>query len=320
VRVLANARVWSDFSPVAATMVSSWRPDLRAQGVVLATLTATSGKGATGEVGAIGLGLAALLACVLLSCKLPRRVVFTGLLLMGSMLFAGLADLREAVALLAGHAVRGVPDLSLRGIEAAVAIAIIMLVLPARRMRQLRWVQRWNAALAPLVVLALVLLLLDLLLDIYLGAAASGTLLTVAGVTFLLAAFLWDVALSGDLTNHDGRRVRRPARVLLYMAYMLAASAAVLYFGSAHELGPWAVHGYFFDPDTETALSVEIVGGSYAVIICVGRLISTRANEEPATDSPAPAVVAQSAGSVDLAGWVEGDGSYPVGSGEGVGR
>jgi hypothetical protein len=154
--------------------------------------------------------------------------------------------------------------------------------------------KRWSAAVLPLAALALVLLLLDFLLDVYSGAASAHTLLSVAGVTFLLAGFGWDVALSGDLTNGEGRRLRRPARVLIYMGYMLAATAAVLYFGSAHELGPWAVHDYFFDPDSQTALSLGLVGVSYAVVVCIGRLASLGGADEPALGDTAVVAAATS--------------------------
>jgi hypothetical protein len=271
VQVLAHAWVWPFFSPVATAIVSSWRPDLGAQATVLAS--STGGPGAEGQFGLIALGLALLLAVILAGFRVAPWFAFTGLLLLVSMLFAGLTELPKLLTLEAGNGVRGVPHLGLGGIEAAVAIAVISIALssywsPLSRLR------RWHGALSPLVVLALVLLLLDLLFDAYSGAASAGTLLTVAGVTFLLAAFLWDVVLSGDLTNSDGRRMRRPARVLMYVAYMLAASAAVLYFGSAHELGPWAVHDYFLDPDSETALSIGLVGVAYAVVVCIGRLAS----------------------------------------------
>ncbi len=64
--------------------------------------------------------------------------------------------------------------------------------------------------------------------------------------------------------------------MFLYIAYMLGASAAVLYFGSAHELGPRAVHDYFFAPDGTTALSLALVGVSYAIVVCVCRVVSRR--------------------------------------------
>ena len=284
VQVLAQRWVWPDFSNVAGAMVDSWRPNLLAHGVALAGPADASNKGATGQFGAIGLALAALLTCLLLIFKLPRGVVLTALLLTASMLLVGLIDLRNVVSLAAGHTVSGFPHLSIRGIEAAVAILIVVLALAGLRTPRVIDPDRRQAALGAFVVLAIVLLLLDLLLNVYAGAAASGPLLTVGGVTFLAGAFLWDVAFSGDLTNRDGRRMRRPARVLLYMAYMLAASAAVLYFGSAHELGPWAVRDYFFEPDQEIALSLGLVGVSYAIIVCVTRLSSNRAAGGPQAD------------------------------------
>lgn len=295
VQAISPSWLWPYFSPVAAAIVGSWRPDLRAQPVVLAS--SAGGPNAAGQFGAIALGVAVLLAFALLALPMRPWFAFTGLLLLGSMLFGALTDLRQVVALVAGHRVQDVPHLSIGGIEATVAIAILMLAVSTGSTR-LPGMKRWSAALLPLAALALVLLLLDFLLDVYSGAASAHTLLSVASVTFLLAGFGWDVALSGDLTNSEGRRLRRPARVLIYMGYMLAATAAVLYFGSAHELGPWAVHDYFFDPDSQTALSLGLVGVSYAVVVCIGRLASLGGADEPAlgdtavlaakTSDPAP--------------------------------
>lgn len=78
------------------------------------------------------MGLAALLACVLLAApRLPGKFVVSGLLVLTSMLLAGLTSLRELVALAAGHTVHGLPHLSLGGVEAAVALAIIGLLAQA---------------------------------------------------------------------------------------------------------------------------------------------------------------------------------------------
>jgi hypothetical protein len=278
VQVLAPAWIWRYFSPVASAMVGSWRPDLGAEPVVLAS--PAGGTDAQGQIGMIALGLSILLAMMLAAFRVAPWVAFTGLLLLGSMLVTALTELRQLVALAAGDGVSGVPHLSFGGIEAAVAIAIIGLAL-STHWKPLSRLERWTAALSPLLVLALVVLLLDLLFDVYAGASSARTLLTVAGVTFLLAGFLWDVMLSGDVTNSDGHRMRRPARVLVYLAYMLAASAAVLYFGSAHELGPWTGHDYFLEPDLETALSIGLVGVAYAVVVCIGRLASLPPPDRP---------------------------------------
>ncbi|MDQ6776891.1 MAG: hypothetical protein M3071_11910 [Actinomycetota bacterium] len=105
------------------------------------------------------------------------------------------------------------------------------------------------------------ILQLSLLFDLYAGAAAD--VLTTTEVVFLLAAFLWDVVFSGDLVNGDARRVRRPARVLLYMSYALVASAVTLYFASGHTLGTLKMEDAF-GPEAQAAISVFLVGIAYA--------------------------------------------------------
>ncbi len=133
--------------------MNSWRPDLGAQGVPVAESSASSGD-TQGDFAAIGLGLAALLACVLLTApRLPGKVVLSGLLVLTSMLLAGLTSRRELLALAAGPTVHRVPHLSLGGVEAAVALAIIGLLAQALWTRHGRGQVRSTAALSPLVVL-----------------------------------------------------------------------------------------------------------------------------------------------------------------------
>jgi hypothetical protein len=287
IQVLAQRAIWPDFATVANAMINSWRPNLRAVGVAASAPEPTgTSAGSTGEFGLIGFVLAAVLAGVMVVFRFRRSLLLTWLLLTGSMLFAGLADLNYVVSFLAGHTVNGVPHLSIVGIEAAVAIAIVIFAIPTLVSTGPSWLERLRAPLVPVVILAVALFILDELLNVYSGSSDSDTLLTVGGVTLLIGAFVWDVALSGDLTNHDGPRVRRPGRVLLYMSYMLAASAAVLYFGFAHELGPWAVHDYVFDPEEQTALSIGIVGVAYVVTLCIDLLMRTPA-AEAAVERPA---------------------------------
>ncbi len=189
---------------------------------------------------------------------------------MAAMLLAGLTNLREVVAVAAGHRVHGVPHLSFPGVEATVAIPLVALAVAAVWPRRSTGPRYFTRALPPLVVLAAVVLLLDLLFGLYANIAAERPL-TAAEVAFLLAALLWDVAFSGELVNRDGRLVRRPARVLLYMGYMLAAGATVLYFASGHSLGTLKIQGTF-SLEAETALSLAFVGVAYAIVTTAGRL------------------------------------------------
>jgi hypothetical protein len=62
---------------------------------------------------------------------------------------------------------------------------------------------------------------------------------------------------------------------------MLAASAAVLYFGTGRSLGSLRFEGAF-SPDATTAMSIVLVGVAYAVVVCASRL--TSATPVEATD------------------------------------
>ena len=281
VQVIGNATVWSDVAPIANYMVDTWRPDLTAQPVNLSPPVSTNTP--TGVFGLIALGLAAVLAGVLLVGRLGAGVVRVARFLLLAMLLAGLANLREVVALVAGHHVGGVPHLSFDGIEITLALVLVGIAAAAIWKRQHRWPE---AALLVLAVIGVAVLLLDFLFNLYANAAGAGVL-TAAGVAFLLAAFLWDVLMSGDLTNHDGRLIRRPARVLLYMSYMLAASAATLYFASGHSLGTLRMED-IFSPEAETALSLAFVGVAYVVATGVDRLDLVRGGASPPAGAQTP--------------------------------
>lgn len=93
-----------------------------------------------------------------------------------------------------------------------------------------------------------------------------------AEVTFLLGAFLWDVGLDQSRWTSGS-----PAGASVSVHRVHAGRERFrLYFGSAHKLGPWAVHDYFFAPDGTTALSLALVGVSYAIVVRVGRVFSRR--------------------------------------------
>jgi hypothetical protein len=225
-----------------------------------------------GYVCVIALGLAALLGAVLTVVK-PRPLIAASVLCMLlGVLLAGLVNLREGVALLAGHTVAGLPHINLSSVE--VTLAIMLGALVAAGVLTGGSVKASARAALPLVViLAATVFLLDPLFNLYADAAEN--VITAGEIAFLLAMLAWEVAFSGDITNSDGRLVQRPGRVLMYLGFMLAVSAAVVYFSSGHGLGKLRVEENF-DPAANTTYSIIFVGVSYAVVTCFARLAAAQ--------------------------------------------
>jgi hypothetical protein len=291
---LANAGRLPSWAAVVAGV-------LLAGTLIMASTLAVTQEGTTetsvGYVAVVGFGVAALLFALQLTIELRATLATTALCAMSAMLLAGLVNLREAVALVAGHTVEGIPHVNLRGVEVAAAVVLIAALIATLVGRSAAIRSRARAVLAPIAILAATILLLDPLFTLYAEAAAAG-ILGAAEVAFLLAAFLWDVAFSGDVTNGDGRVVHRPARVLIYMGYMLAVSAAVLYFSTGHSLGSLRVEE-FFDPPADTTLSLIFVGFGFAIATCAIRIAAVRSQGEQApegkpTDGRAAGAVAVS--------------------------
>lgn len=282
VQVIATPLWWKPMTAVADYIVNSWRPDGSALPVDLSP--AVSPRTPTAYFGVIGLGLAIALGFVLLLVPLSSRIAAALGCVFVAMLLAGLVDFREAIGLISGHYHAAGPHVNMRAIEFVVAFTIAGAVAMSLRPGRLR--RQATAAVLPLAILGATVLVLSLLFSLYSGAAV-GTF-TVTGVTFLLAAFLWDVAFCGDVVNGDGKLIRRPARVLLYLGYLLAASAATLYFASARNLGTLKMEDAFA-PEAQAALSVAFVGIAWAVVSFLGRFRAQH-GEEPATPSaPEPA-------------------------------
>ncbi len=86
--------------------------------------------------------------------------------------------------------------------------------------------------LSTLLALNCGLLALDALLDYYSHASGNTPLALTAALS--VGAFLWDLLMSGQITNHGGRIFPRNQRVLLYVGYnLLIAVALALTFGAA---------------------------------------------------------------------------------------
>jgi hypothetical protein len=281
VQVIAPPLWWRPMEPVADYIVNSWRPDGTAQPVDLSP--AAPVKTSTAYFGAIGLGVAVVLAVLLMLVPLAPKVAAASRCVFVAMLLAGLVDLREVVGLITGHYRAGVPHLNMRAVELVLALAIGGAV--AMSLRPGRNRARAAAAVPRIAILGGTILALSLLFSLYAGATVDT--LTITGVTFLLGTFLWDVAFSGDVVNGDGKRIRRPGRVLLYMSFLLATSAATLYFASARNLGTLKAEDAF-GPEGTAALSVIFVGIAYATVTFLNRIGGRDAGAPPAPQ-PAPA-------------------------------
>ena len=222
-----------------------------------------------GYVGVFGLAISAIVALTLVAFRLRPALVATALFVLTATLMAGLFDMRQAVNLLAGHAIAGVPHLNFAGIEVAFAAALVVLIVECT-LRSSGDDARLGTGLAVAAPLAATVLLLDILFNLYVDAAEAKAF-TIGGFAFILAAFVWDLVASGDVTNTGGELVRRQARVLLYMAYLLAASAAVLYYSTGHTLGRLQLEDVF-DPEIDTALSVVFTGLGFVTVALAIRL------------------------------------------------
>lgn len=129
------------------------------------------------------------------------------------------------------------PYLGPEGIRAVLALATVAVVLAAVGLRRLR------AWAVPISVLLVACVTIEVLSYIDLLYANKGKLeeispvggLALGGTIILVAALLWDLAVSGEaITNVEGRVFPRDTRVLAFVGYILLVAAAVLMFASLH--------------------------------------------------------------------------------------
>ena len=129
------------------------------------------------------------------------------------------------------------PYLGPEGIRAVVALLTVALVLAAVVLRKVR---SWAV---PISVLLVACVTIEVLSYIDLLYANKGKLeeispvggLAIGGTIILVAALLWDLAVSGEaITNVEGRVFPRDTRVLAFVGYILLVAAAVLMFASLH--------------------------------------------------------------------------------------
>lgn len=116
---------------------------------------------------------------------------------------------------------------------------------------------------APLLRLLLVLLLAlvglrMLYQDVFGTALSAGYGRPAIQAIVLMAALLWDVAMSGEnLTNREGDNVPRHSRVLMYFGYIMLVATAVLFFSAIQ--GPGA-EGHEFESDMWPQLGIQLMG------------------------------------------------------------
>jgi hypothetical protein len=221
------------FAPVFRRMVASWTPTLTP------TAAPADQSNWLGDVGVPGLvlGLLPLLIALGLGLPLLRRwrqgrggpLAAAGLfaLVCGALLFGQYLPQVAAVARLPAERV---PSLDLAGMRVVVALATLGL---------LGWMLGRRAPPAADVAEPLAMLFAlngGLLVVALMAALYEGALLVrfgVAQAVIVLLALLWDTTMSGEqVTNVEGRLFPRPARVLLFLGYIMLVSAAVLYFTS----------------------------------------------------------------------------------------
>jgi hypothetical protein len=214
-------------------MVASWTPTLTP---TAAPADQSNWLAAVGVPGLV-LGLLPLLIALGLGLPLLRRwrqgrggpLAAAGLfaLVCGALLFGQYLLQVAAVARLPAERV---PSLDLAGMRVVVALATLGL---------LGWMLGRRAPPAADVAEPLAMLFAlngGLLVVALMAALYEGALLVrfgVAQAVIVLLALLWDTTMSGEqVTNVEGRLFPRPARVLLFLGYIMLVSAAVLYFTS----------------------------------------------------------------------------------------
>jgi hypothetical protein len=278
VRGLAPDEVWRQYRPQAEFMLGTWRPDRSAPAVAPlvpdSRVSAHNADSSAGYFSGFSLAIFALLALVLLGLR-PKstRLQTTALFLLAATLLAGLANLNLLTQLVTGHRAPDVPHITFPSIEVTLAIAVLALLL-ARARGAPAFLTRHREMLGPATVLLVSVLLLGVLFDRFAESASQTGSLTGTEVAFLLGAFLWDVLMSGPVTNESGW-LPRQARVLIYFGFALGSSGAVLYYSYGRELGS-ATNKDAFSPDADTAFSIAFIGVAYAMLLFATRATSKR--------------------------------------------
>ncbi|MGA7417664.1 MAG: hypothetical protein WBW80_06695 [Acidimicrobiales bacterium] len=185
----------------------------------------------------------ALLALVILRGRLPGPWVAAGCLVVLVGAVDGLTELDDIGVVVhpfgltssgrAGHLVTNAPNLGIEGLKSVAAMAVIAVVVYALATGAM------HRLIVPVSLLITLTVSLELLtwIDLLFGKTSdtTGRVALFAGVV-LVVALVWELASSGEgLTNLHSRQFPRESRVMLYGAYILLVSAAVLFFSSLHD-------------------------------------------------------------------------------------
>jgi len=155
--------------------------------------------------------------------------------------------------------------LKLYGLLVQVAIPGIELLVAPATLTILLWLalrRRINEQTADLIVQLFALIvglqIITWFFDLVVGVRSFSDSVVVAAVA-LIGAQLWDLLMSGEqVTNINGRRFPRNARILLYAGYVMLGSTLALYFSSQKGRDPFAAG--FLNSDNIALFGLALLG------------------------------------------------------------
>jgi len=186
------------------------------------------------------------------------------------------------------------PYLGVEGLRAIGGVLTVLAVVAAVGFRRVR---AWSI---PIGLLLIATVTLEVLSYIDLLYANKGKLeeiapvggLAIGGSIILVAALLWDLAVSGEaITNVQGRWFPRDTRVLMFVGYILLVSSAVLLFASLHsETGKLLESS--FDPEAWVKQGILFLGVPLVLTLCVAGLHRWRGSAQAPTGTASVATPA----------------------------
>jgi hypothetical protein len=166
------------------------------------------------------------------------------------------------------------PFLGPEGIRSAVAVVTALVVIAAVATRRLR------AWAVPITLLLVACVTIEVLSYIDLLYANKGKLeeispvggLAIGGTIILVAALLWELAVSGEaVTNIEGRHLPRDTRVLMFVGYILLVASAVLMFASLHSESGKLLESSF-DAESWVKQGILFLGVPLVLTLCIAGL------------------------------------------------
>jgi len=235
----------------------------------------------------------AILAAVALAVRRGRmRPALTAAL--AFVVLVGLSDVLFGLDSIASvfpslHISGDVVPLDLDGARAVAAIATLAVVVAVVLTRRVRRMAPLVGALLALLVGVQVLAWVDSLFERTASAAEKITGgFSIAAAVILLLALLLEILGSGDaITNRDGRWLPRPARVLMYLGYVVLVASAVLYFASLHDPATGALRAAQFDSEEWVQSGVLFLGVPLVTTLFLGSLRALRQRPEHVEATPA---------------------------------